>query len=115
MRMFDRLSSRGYHVQDILVMRWDQFELDDEMPFQAMWYTVPPGSQSPPDQHPEPELSLVISGTAHVDAGGTVTEVPPGCAFLLDSQEGHVVANRSTDTPLTIFSAFWMPAGDRRG
>jgi quercetin dioxygenase-like cupin family protein len=112
MRIFDRLSSRSYHVHDVLVMRWDQFELGDEMPFQAMWYTVPAGSHSPRDQHPESELSLVVSGTAHVEASGQTTEVGQGSAFLLDSHEPHVVHNRSTDTPLTIFSAYWTTTDD---
>ena len=109
MRTFDSVSSESYLVEDISVIRFEQYEIADLMPFQAMWYTVPPGSASPRDQHPEPELSVVVRGTAHVEAGGQTAEIRHGSAFLLDSEEGHIVHNRSTDTPLTIFSAYWMP------
>lgn len=79
------------------------------MPFQAMWYTVPPRSSSPQDRHPERELSVVISGTAHVETGATVTEVAAGECFLLESEEAHVIHNRSADQPLFIFTTYWMP------
>jgi quercetin dioxygenase-like cupin family protein len=74
-----------------------------------MWYTVPAGGSSPQDCHPEVELSVVISGTAFVAASGEVTEVGAGDAFLLDSEEAHIIHNRSTDTPLLVFTTYWMP------
>ncbi|ONI69683.1 hypothetical protein BWI15_24325 [Kribbella sp. ALI-6-A] len=91
------------------MVRWEQYGLGATMPFQAMWYSVPPGDESPIDQHPELELSIVVAGTAHVLAGGTEIEVPHGNAFLLDSSEAHVVQNRSADEVLTVFSAYWYP------
>src|SRR5215470_2540659 len=111
MRTFDKGAADTYLVDRVTVARWEQYSLGGSLPFQAMWYTVPPDSSSPRDCHPEVELSLVVSGSAAVEAGGTVTEVPPGSAFLLDSQEAHVVHNRSTDQPLVVFSAYWMPTG----
>jgi uncharacterized cupin superfamily protein len=113
MRMFDRKGSESYLVRDIGVTRWEQYELGGTMPFQAMWYTVPPGSHSPRDQHPEMELSLVVAGTAHVEVAGVITEVGHGAAFLFDSEEAHIVHNRSEDTPLTIFSSYWHPGGEQ--
>ena len=74
MRRFVSDSAESYTVGVVDVVRWEQFGLGDTMPFQAMWYTVPPASSSPQDRHPERELSVVISGTAHVEAGGTITE-----------------------------------------
>jgi len=74
-----------------------------------MWYSVPSGSESPVDQHPELELSVVVAGTAHVTVGGEEYEVGQGNAFLLGTTEAHVVRNRSADVPLTVFSAYWMP------
>lgn len=68
-----------------------------------------PGSESPVDQHPELELSVVVAGTAYVVVGGREHVVPQGNAFLLSSTEAHVVQNRSADTELTVFSAYWMP------
>lgn len=110
MRSFDQTSASTYLVGDIPVARWEQYEMGGAMPFDAMWYALPPGSTSPPDCHPEPELSLVISGSAVVEAGGRTTRVEQGSAFLLDSQETHVVHNPSTQHPLLVFSAYWMPA-----
>src|SRR5215470_8325438 len=111
MRTFDKGAADTYLVDRVTVARWEQYSLGGSLPFQAMWYTVPPDSSSPRDCHPEVELSLVVSGSAAVEAGGAITEVPPGSAFLLDSQEAHVVHNRSAEQPLVVFSAYWMPAG----
>jgi mannose-6-phosphate isomerase-like protein (cupin superfamily) len=100
-------------VGTVDVARWEQFGLEDTLPFRAMWYTVPPDSSSPQDCHPEYELSVVISGTASVEASGQVTDVEQGSCFLLDSREAHVIHNRSADTPLFIFTTYWMPEAAR--
>lgn len=104
----DESAAPGSEVGAVEVRRWEPFGLGDRLPFFGMWYTVPPGESSPRDCHPEVELSVVVDGTAHVDTGAEVTEVPRGSAFLLDSHEAHVIHNRS-DRPLTIFSAYWWP------
>ena len=109
MRTFERATSESSPVGVVDVVRWEQFGLDTTLPFHAMWYTVPPASSSPRDQHPEYELSLVLTGDADVETGGRHTAVPQGGAFLLDSGEAHVVHNRSQEMPLTIFSAYWHP------
>jgi mannose-6-phosphate isomerase-like protein (cupin superfamily) len=111
MRHFVSESAESYVVGDVDVARWEQFGLGDVMPFNAMWYTVPPGVSSPRDCHPELELSVVISGTAAVETGGTITEVAKGSCFLLDSEEAHVIHNRSTDEPVMVFTTYWMPLG----
>jgi quercetin dioxygenase-like cupin family protein len=112
MRAFDSTTADTYTVGDVEVARFEQFGTGELMPFGAMWYVVPPGSSSPVDNHPELELSLVVSGTALVQAGGEAVEVRQGSAFLLDPDEDHMVRNLSADEPLTVFSAYWMPAGD---
>lgn len=109
MRTFDLSTGVDQYVKDLRVVRWEQYGLERDLPFQAMWYSVPPGSESPVDQHPELELSVVVAGTAHVTVGGEEYEVPQGNAFLLGTTEAHVVRNRSADVPLTVFSAYWMP------
>ena len=109
MRTFDNTTAKTYMVRDVAVARWEQYSLGNCMPFNTMWYTVPPGSSSPPDCHPERELSVVIAGLAGVEAGGLVAEVEQGSAFLLDSNEIHVVHNRSAHHPLVVFSTYWMP------
>ena len=109
MRKFDLSSGESLFVNDLRVVRWEQYQLGRQMPFQAMWYSVPPGSESPLDQHPELELSVVVAGTAHVCVDGAEHEVRQGSAFLLGSTEAHVVQNRSSDELLTVFSAYWMP------
>lgn len=115
MRTFDLSTGDDQYVKDIRVVRWEQYALEWDLPFQAMWYSVPPGSESPVDQHPELELSVVVAGTAHVVVGGKEHEVRQGDAFLLSSTEAHVVQNRSADVPLTVFSAYWMPLAEAVG
>ncbi|MEO6702549.1 MAG: cupin domain-containing protein [Jatrophihabitantaceae bacterium] len=110
MRTFDSGKSDFKDVGPIQVARWEQqYQFGTELPFGAMWYTVPPGASSVRDCHPEPELSIVVAGAGVVQVASGNTEVSVGSAFLLDSEEAHVVHNHSTDTPLTIFSAYWMP------
>jgi mannose-6-phosphate isomerase-like protein (cupin superfamily) len=110
MRTFDIGRTDFEQVGPIAVARWEQYQIGDGvMPFGAMWYSVPPATSSAQDQHPEFELSIVVAGTAHVEANGTITEVSVGNAFLLDSQEPHVIHNRTSDQLLTIFSGYWMP------
>jgi quercetin dioxygenase-like cupin family protein len=109
MRHFASDSAESSPVGVVDVARWEQYSLEDTLPFQAMWYTVPPDSSSPQDCHPEVELSVVINGRAWVEASGQVTEVAPGSAFLLDSEEAHVIHNRSSGDPLLVFTTYWMP------
>jgi mannose-6-phosphate isomerase-like protein (cupin superfamily) len=112
MRTFDNTTADTYSVGAVDVMRWEQYELGELMPFGAMWYVVPPGESSPVDCHPERELSLVVSGCALVMAGEHSAEVAAGSAFLLEGDEDHMVVNRSGDHPLVVFSAYWMPGDD---
>ena len=114
MRHFVSGSAESYVVGEVDVARWEQYGLGDVMPFNAMWYTVPPGISSPRDCHPELELSVVISGTASVEASGTTTEVAKGSCFLLDSEEAHVIHNR-TDEPVMVFTTYWMPLSKQTG
>ena len=109
MRHFAGDSAESYAVGVVDVARWEQFGLGSTLPFQAMWYSVPPESSSPTDCHPEVELSVVVDGTASVEASGRITDVRQGDCFLLDSAEPHVIHNRSADVPLRVFTTFWMP------
>jgi mannose-6-phosphate isomerase-like protein (cupin superfamily) len=108
MRHFASASADSYTIGSVDVARWDQYSLQDTLPFEAMWYRISPGESSPMDCHPEIELSIVINGTASVEAGGEITEAASGSAFLLDSEEAHVIHNRSAQE-LLIFTTYWMP------
>jgi len=112
MRTFDNTTADTNAIGDIEVARWEQYGLGDLMPFDAMWYVVPPGSSTPVHSHPEPELSIVVSGSGVLRAGDDSAAVQPGTAFLLESDEDHTVRNHSTDQPLVVFSAYWMPGED---
>lgn len=112
MRTLDKGAADSYAVGDVEVTRWEQFALRELMPFDAMWYVVPPGSSSPIDCHPELELSLVVGGVALVHAGGEAAEVRTGGAFLLEGDEEHWVRNPSDDEPLVVFSAYWLASED---
>jgi mannose-6-phosphate isomerase-like protein (cupin superfamily) len=109
-RVLDRNRARTQHVAGLQVTRWAQFDLDEPLPFQAMWYAVPPSGSTYQDRHPEAELSLVVAGTATVEALGGIVEVSVGEAFLLPAGEPHVVHNRRQDADLVVFSAYWLPA-----
>lgn len=107
MRVLDRESAALERVGVVDFTRFDQFGVT--LPFSAMWYTIPAGGSSPPDRHPEVELSVVLDGVALVEAAGTVGRVEAGSSFLLDGDEPHVMHNGS-DRPLVVFTAFWAPA-----
>jgi len=109
MRSFVMDSAESYKSEGVDVARWEQYSLDGELPFGAMWYSVPVGSTSPRDCHPELELSVVLHGTASVEASGKITDVSAGSAFLLDSGEAHIIHNRSGLNPVVIFTTYWMP------
>lgn len=112
MRHFASDSAESYAVGVVDVARWEQFALEDTLPFRAMWYSVPPGASSPRDCHPEFELSVVITGTASVEASDQITDIAQGGCFLLDSEEAHVIHNRG-DVALFIFTMYWMPEAAR--
>ena len=114
MHVFNRSTAQpSLTTEAFEVIRWEQFQGADQLPFNAMWYSVAPGQSSPRDQHPEVELSLVLAGVAEVEAAdGTITKVEQGFGFLLGSGESHIVHNSSPDTPVVVFSAYWMPEGD---
>lgn len=109
MRSFSSETAEYYRAGVVDVARWEQYPLAGVLPFQAMWYTVPADSSSSQDSHPEVELSVVVSGTASVEASGRTTDVAQGDAFLLDGGETHVIHNRSAHDPLVVFTTFWMP------
>lgn len=109
MRTFTSTTAESYLVADIKVVRWEQYGLGDAMPFNAMWYTVPPGSTSPADSHPELELSIVLDGRVTVSVDDCAADIEAGTAFLIEGGETHVVRN-ATDEPVVVFSAYWMPA-----
>lgn len=109
MHVIDHASAVGSGDDVMTVTRWEQFPIVETLPFGGMWYSVAPLSASPLDQHPDVELSIVLRGEAEVEVGGSRTRVTQGSAFVLDSTEAHVIHNPSADTPLLIFSAYWMP------
>jgi quercetin dioxygenase-like cupin family protein len=111
MRHFDKSSAESTPIGDVDIRRWEQYGLGDTLPFEAMWYTIPPGCTPAQDKHPEVELSVVLGGTASVEVDGQITDVPTGSSFLFDSEEAHIIHNRSADTPLTVFAVYWMPEG----
>lgn len=110
MRHLVKENTEPFAVGIVDVFPWDKFSLGHRLPFGAQWYTLPPDSTSKQDCHPEVELSIVVHGTASVEASGQITDVTAGEVFLLDSEEAHVIHNRSGNAPLMVFTTFWMPA-----
>ncbi len=94
---------------DILIGRWEQYAGVGETPFGAMWCVVPPGGRSNLDCHSERELWVVVQGDAEVESGQHSRFAPAGSAVLLESQEPHVMVNRSADEPLIVLSLYWEP------
>lgn len=93
----------------IKVGRWSQYNRVDAAPFGAMWCVVPPGGRSNTDCHPDRELVIVVRGSVDVQAGGHTETALPGTAVLLESEEPHVLVNRSTEEPLVTLSVYWVP------
>src|SRR3712207_9487623 len=112
MRKFDSSSALSDKIGFVDVARWEQYGLGSTMPFGAMWYSVMAGQSSPRDCHPELELSIVLSGTASVETGGVIPDVPAGSAFLHDTEEGHAV-HKPPGIPGTTLRAPWRPVEAR--
>ncbi|HUC57184.1 MAG TPA: cupin domain-containing protein [Streptosporangiaceae bacterium] len=93
----------------IQIGRWEQYAGVGDTPFGAMWCVVPPGGRSSIDCHSERELWVVVRGDAEVESGDRVQAAPTGSAVLLESEEPHVMVNRSADEPLVILSVYWEP------
>jgi mannose-6-phosphate isomerase-like protein (cupin superfamily) len=100
MRKVDTTTADTYAIGDVEVARWEQYGLDDILPFGAMWYVAPPNAGHPVHCHPEAELSIVVSRRGVVRAGDDSATVQPGKAFLLASEEDHTARNDAADQPL---------------
>lgn len=105
-----------YQIQ---IGRWTQYAINDQLPFNAMWCVIPPGGSSQRDRHDEVELAVVVDGAADFEtpddtaqAAGR-TEASQGTAMLLNSNEAHVVHNRSATEPLVLLSVYWLPETTR--
>ena len=94
----------------IEIGRWTQYAGLGETPFGAMWCVVPPGGRSAIDCHSERELWVIVQGDADVESDGRTEPAPNGSAVMLDSQEPHVMVNRSPAEPLVVLSLYWEPA-----
>jgi mannose-6-phosphate isomerase-like protein (cupin superfamily) len=94
----------------IQIGRWTQYAGLMETPFGAMWCVVPPGGRSAVDCHSERELWVIVHGDADVESGDAAVPAPNGSAVLLESQEPHVMVNRSAENPLVVLSLYWEPA-----
>jgi mannose-6-phosphate isomerase-like protein (cupin superfamily) len=101
----DKTESYAIGVVDIFPL--EDYPVGHKLPFGCLWYSLPPNSTSKEDTHVSVEMSIVVSGTAWVEASGEITEVGPGGIFLLDSWEGHIIHNRSADEPLLVFTTYW--------
>jgi mannose-6-phosphate isomerase-like protein (cupin superfamily) len=93
----------------IQIGRWEHYAGIGDTPFGAMWCVVPPGGRSSIDCHSERELWVVVQGNAEVESGQRTQTAPTGSAVLLESEEPHVMINRSADEPLVILSVYWEP------
>ncbi|HLX51152.1 MAG TPA: cupin domain-containing protein [Streptosporangiaceae bacterium] len=94
----------------ILAGRWTQYSDIGDLPFGAMWCVTPPGGKSDPDQHSQRELVVIVSGSAEVQAGGSQQTAHTGNVVLLESEEQHVVVNRSGTDPLVTLNLYWEPS-----
>jgi mannose-6-phosphate isomerase-like protein (cupin superfamily) len=93
----------------IEVGRWTQYAGIGDTPFGAMWCLVPPGGRTNTDCHSEREMWIVVSGNAEVQLPDRSETALTGNAVLLDSEEPHVLVNRSAAEPLVVLSLYWEP------
>jgi mannose-6-phosphate isomerase-like protein (cupin superfamily) len=99
----------------IQVGRWAQYAGIGDTPFGAMWCLVPPGGHTDTDCHSEREMWIVVSGNAEVRLPDRSAPALTGSAVLLDSEEPHVLVNRSETEPLVVLSLYWEPAAVTAG
>ena len=100
MRKSDTTTADTYAIGDVEVARWEQYGLDDILPFGSIRYVAPPNAGHPVHCHPEAKLSIVVSRRGVVRAGNDSATVQPGTAFLLASEEGQTARNDAADQPL---------------
>lgn len=109
MRHLIKEATDSYSIGVVDLFPLDDYPVGHKLPFGCLWYTLPPKSTSNEDFHVSVEMSIVVNGTAWVEASGEITEVAAGGVFLLDSWERHTIHNRSADQPLMIFTTYWKP------
>jgi uncharacterized cupin superfamily protein len=110
MRIFAGDEARLEPEFGIMAGRWSQYSEIGDMPFGAMWCVTPPGGQSDLDQHSQRELVVIVSGSVEMRAGDSKQTAQTGNAVLLDSEEPHVMVNRSATDPLVTLNLYWEPA-----
>lgn len=110
MQLFSGDTARLEPELGILAGRWTQYPEVGDLPFGAMWCVTPPGGQSDPDQHSQRELVVIVSGTADIKAGQAEQAAMAGNVVLLESEEPHVVVNRSATEPLITLNLYWEPS-----
>jgi mannose-6-phosphate isomerase-like protein (cupin superfamily) len=96
----------------IQIGRWEQYAGIGDTPFGAMWCVVPPGGRSAVDRHSERELWVIVQGNADVECDQLTQAALTGSAVLLESEEPHVMINRSADEPLVVLSLYWEPEAE---
>jgi mannose-6-phosphate isomerase-like protein (cupin superfamily) len=109
MQLFSGDTARLQPEFGILAGRWTQYPEVGDLPFGAMWCVTPPGGKSDPDQHSQRELVVIVSGSADVTAGTAQQTALTGNVVLLESEEPHVVVNRSATEPLVTLNFYWEP------
>lgn len=107
MRHLIKEATESYAIGVVDIFPLEDYPVGHTLPFGCLWYSLPPNSTAKEDTHVSVEMSIVVSGTAWVEASGEITEVGPGGIFLLDSWEGHILHNRSPDEPLLVFTTYW--------
>jgi mannose-6-phosphate isomerase-like protein (cupin superfamily) len=110
MRIFAGESAQLEPEFGILAGRWSQYPELGHLPFGAMWCVTPPGGQSDVDQHSQREFVVVVSGSAEFQAGDDKQPVQTGNVVLLESEEPHVMVNRSATDPLVTLNLYWEPS-----
>lgn len=111
MEQFSRAAAGFEREHGLDIARWSQFAAAGHLPFEAMWFVVPPRSASLPDEHPEAELAVVVQGSGDFETADRRVPATAGTAVLFGPGERHTVHNPSAE-PLLVLSAYWIPDED---
>jgi mannose-6-phosphate isomerase-like protein (cupin superfamily) len=76
-------------------------------PFEATYFQVLPGCETPSDHHPEKECWIVLQGQGILNYEGSLYSLSEKDLFYFDAYKKHQVLNTS-EKNLIICSLYWQ-------
>ncbi|WP_419420807.1 cupin domain-containing protein [Legionella sp. D16C41] len=81
--------------------------LDKSIPFNASYFEVQPGCQTPLDYHEEQEIWIILRGHGTLHYNQIISPLKENDIIYFDSYVNHQVFNQSSEI-LMIYSFYWL-------